>query len=111
MKDNYMNWYEHLYVGERISQDAGQIREQIEAGNYSRRVWLILLSSNGTDLFDIRPAPDLGKEYFREQEMYVIGLAKNRDEAVSLIPQIAADYLSDGAVSRYIGEIRRSFRD
>ena len=26
-----MNWYEHLYVGERIRQDAVQIREQIEA--------------------------------------------------------------------------------
>ena len=95
-----MNWYEGLYVGVRIAKDAQKVREQIESGEFPRNVWLILPAANGSDLFDIRPATDLGKEYFREREVSIIGLARSRGEAVSLLPQIAADYLAGAGVSR-----------
>ena len=85
-----MKWYEDLFVGERVKEHAQQIREKMEAGEDPGHVWVIMPAANGKDLFDIRRASDLHKEYFRGKDPLIIGLAKNRDEAIMMIPQILA---------------------
>ena len=83
-----MKWNENLFLGDRVKERAPEIRAKMDAGEDPGRVWVITPAANGKDLYDIRPASDLRKEYFKGLDPLIIGLAKNRDEAIMMIPEI-----------------------
>ena len=86
-----MNWHPDLYVGDRISGRKDDVCSQIRAGKWPSGVWVILPASNGRDQLDIRPAKDLGSDWFRDHEAYIVGLAADRKEAVGLVVSIAEE--------------------
>ena len=88
-----MKWYQKLYLGETIRPKADEVRQRMDEGEYPSGIWLIMPGANGKDLFDLRPAKDLRKQYFSDKEPEIIGMAKSKAEAVSLVGQIAAECL------------------
>ena len=97
-----MNWYDQVYTGQHSAKDVADIRRQLEEGDYPRSLWLILTAANGRDLFDIRPAADLRKPYFKDRAVYVVGVARSRAQAVAMIGQVVLDYLAGGELARFV---------
>ncbi|MBO4749883.1 MAG: hypothetical protein J5546_06150 [Lachnospiraceae bacterium] len=57
-------------------------------------VFLLVLPRGGTDQLEVISSRYLAQSYYAEHEVKVVGVAKDRDDAISLIIKITEDCLS-----------------
>ena len=89
----YRPW---LYIGDSIDpMKVIGIRKKLEENPFFAGVVLIVLSANDYDQLDIIDARKLAQPFFRKSELSVVGIARDRDEALELVRQMAAECLSD----------------
>ena len=88
-----MKWYRDLYIGEGVKGREDTFIRQIEEGGCPRKLWLITLAYNQKDLLDIRCAVSLAREDLARSLPMIVGLAKDKEEAVSLTESITRDCL------------------
>lgn len=81
-----MKWYKNLYIGESIDKKAADIISDIEENKIIRKKFLITLPANDNNMLDIITA-DMGM-LVTWRDVYVIGVAGSRKEAVDLSSQI-----------------------
>ena len=86
-----MKWYRNLYVGESIAGKSEKVKRKILRGALQVQIYVITLPSNQQNLLDIIPVREIQQKYYPKKDLYVIGLAKGREEA----EQVAADLLSE----------------
>ena len=85
-----------LYLGDSIDpMREKKIRKQLDKDPGAAGVVLIALSANDYDQLDIIDARELAQPFFRKSELSVVGIARDRDEALELVRQMAAECLSD----------------
>ena len=86
-----MYWYGDLYVGTMAAKNKSRIINKLKKHRLIKDVFVITKASNGCDLFDIYPANVLTQKYFREKDLFVIGIAAGYDEAIELVRSIVED--------------------
>lgn len=84
-----MKWYRKLYLGEDITKSAQELIDKIEKNAGTPGLYLITLSSNGKDLFDIFSTNELMQPVLHGLCPLIVGIAKGRDGAVELAAEIA----------------------
>lgn len=86
-----MEWYRDLYAGESILHRQEKIKWKIMHNAGMLFVYVITLAANKKNLLDIIPSRELLQKAFPKQELYIIGLAGNYEEALELAGHIVSD--------------------
>ena len=86
-----MLWYSRLYVGERARKHLFSIIRSIREKKYRPGVFVITPASNGNNILDIYPAPELLLPYYRERDFLIMGIALGYDEAAQVAARIVED--------------------
>ena len=90
-----MKWYDDLYIGDSIVNKANRIRWKIEHRRITPAVYLITFPSNPDNLLDIIPARDLLLKGYPRQNLRIIGMAGDYEEAILLVQQIVEETLQN----------------
>lgn len=85
-----MKFYPDLYIGEKVKHPQ-KILKKIKMQEKVPGIFVITLSKNDVDQLEIRGAGDLQKKYFISEDPVIIGIAKDREDAVLLVKKIAED--------------------
>lgn len=93
-----MRWYRDLYISSQLEAAAEEVKKDLENGVCKRNLYVITPSVNEKDLLDIRKGRDLKKQYLKEKDLLILGLAKGYDEAVELSVRILKERLKDGVL-------------
>ena len=78
-------WSEKLYIGEKLSGKSEKIKAKLNRKLFLPDVFLITRPTNEENLFDIFEAKELLFPYHRKREILVCGLAKDKEEALTLV--------------------------
>lgn len=100
-------YHPRLYLGESIkAEKLDKIKRKIENKPFLSRVFLVSLSRNISDQLEIYEAGQLALGYYRKYPPYIVGIAGDWQEAVSLVVKIAEECLrvrGDCALKEYLG--------
>ena len=102
-----MTWYDELYVGESIVHKTKRVKWKINHNAGQIGIYVIALPSNEKNLLDLIPAWELMQKHYPKKQLYIIGLAGDYDEAVTLAAMIVCEaYAKTGSfcVADYLGE-------
>ena len=94
-----MKWYRKLYIGENAKKDKYKVFGHIRKNRFCADTLLITLASN------MLLQPHFKNKNVNE-EIYVVGLAKGRDEALNLVRDIIDEvYNATGGfdIREYLG--------
>lgn len=83
-----MNWYDHLYVGEKAKRDRFSIIQGIREGKPRPEAYVITPPRNGNNILDIYPSAMLFLPPYRNEDFLVIGIAVTYWEALEVARQI-----------------------
>jgi hypothetical protein len=84
-----IRWYEQLYTDDFIVRNMKYHMKRVESGkDQKKRITIITLASNPDNLFDIVDSRELSFCYYRKRDIYILGLAKNKKEAIQLLIQL-----------------------
>lgn len=83
-----MIWYENLYIGESIIHKKDRIIWKIRHNAGQINIYVITLASNEKNLLDIIPSQELLQRGYPKSQLYIVGLAKGYDEAVTVAASI-----------------------
>ena len=86
-----IKWYPDLYLDEKARKNEAKLKVKIEKGKLLREVYCICIASSPENLFDIVNANELLFRYYKQKQVFIIGLAYGRASAVGLIENIALD--------------------
>ncbi len=86
-----LTWYSKLYKGRKFHEDPAVIASQVAQGTYTGSSYVIMLSVNGKDQLDIRHTRDLCRSYLRSRDIFAVGAASDRREAIGLLRKMALD--------------------
>lgn len=103
----YMVWYEDLYVGMSIVHKTKRIKWKIRHNAGQVNIYVITFASNEQNLLDIIPSYELLQKGYPKKDLYVVGLAKGYEEALSVAASIIEEvYQNTGtfAVRKYLTE-------
>mgnify|MGYP007098687053 FL=1 len=99
-------YHSKLYLSDGITEKKlDKIKKKLEKKPLLSGVFLITVSPSQTDQLDIFEARQLVQSYYLKNPPYVIGIAENRQEAVSLVEQIVRECLKergDCALKEYL---------
>ena len=95
-----ITWYHKLYMDNRIIKNADKIKSAIEENKPSVGIYCIALASNENNLFDIMNVNELMFQHYRRNNIYILGLARGRESAKSLVARMIED------VYRETGDVR-----
>ena len=102
-----MNWYRKMYLSDSLADRGGQIMEEMEAGRFSPKIWVVSIPAGEKDQLDIRKASALAYHGLWESIPMIVGLAGSWKEAVGLVKQITEDCLkarSDAMLRSFLSE-------
>lgn len=86
-----MRWYKDLYAGPSVLPKIKNVKWKIIHNAGQLRVYVITLATNEKNLLDIIPARELLQKHYPKQELYVVGLAGNYEEALELAGSIVSE--------------------
>lgn len=83
-----------LYLGEGIKeQKLDKIKNKLINKPLLAGVHILVLSRNPVDQLEVLDSKQLVQRFYERHELYVIGIAKDREEALDLVEQIAQECL------------------
>ncbi len=94
-----MKVYKKLYVGENAKKDKKKILRGLEKKMLQPDVYAITLPVGNSDLLEIHPAFTLKYRIFKDaraKELYLVGIAKGRQEAFEVVATIVEDTIKAG---------------
>lgn len=83
-----IKWYHTLYVDEKLEKNLDKIIEKLENEKLTFRVFCIALASNSQNMLDIIDANELLFKHYKRNEICILGLARTRENAISLVVKI-----------------------
>ena len=91
-----MKWHKTLYCGTSIEQ-VQWARFQIIYGKKSKKYYCIALSDQNENLLDIYESRFLRTTHLNTDDIYIVGIAKEKIEAYEVVRQIIEDvYIHTG---------------
>lgn len=87
-----LDFREELFVGGSLKEKYQKLVPQIIKGKRIKKgITLIAYAGNGVDLFDLIPAKEMKFSLRRKQDIYVLGIAGSRDEAVAMVQDMVME--------------------
>jgi hypothetical protein len=90
-----MKWYRKLILGDNAKNQKYKIVGKVRTGKFQIDTYLIALPSNPQNLLDIYHANFLLQPHFKKthvlDNIYVLGIAKGREEAFEVVQGIIAE--------------------
>ncbi len=86
-----IKWADKLYLGDSIKGRKTKVMRAVEANKLAFSVFCITYAVNPGNLLDIINANELSFSYYQKQEIYVIGLAGSKSEALELVRSMIED--------------------
>ena len=84
-----MKYYKELYRSEDIRySDWLRIKHDLEKQPLKANVFLITIAANEQEQLDIIHSKYLIQPYYKERELYIIGLAKKKADAMTIVEQL-----------------------
>lgn len=80
----------HVKMTDGIKEREAEVREAIKNRSECRFLYCITLPSNEKNLLDIHPYRELRKRKEYEEPFVILGLTKNRKEAVLMVAEMAS---------------------
>ena len=97
---------ENLYLGKSIHPGkVDKIKKRLVSKPMLSGVFVIALSKNSSDQLELYDAKQLQQSYYQKNPPYVVGIAKDKSEAVSIVQQIVEECLQargDCALKEYL---------
>ena len=93
-----MKWYRYLYLGDNARKAKYKTFGLIRKNRFTIDTYIIAISDNPDNILDIYSANMLKQPHFKNKsyrdKVYVVGLAKGRNEALELVRCIVDDTYS-----------------
>lgn len=86
-----MLFYKDLYSSEKLAEKKDKIIWKLQHNAGMVGIYVITLSTNGKDLFDICHSAVLMQSFYHETDLYVVGIANGKREAMGLVQTIVED--------------------
>ena len=80
-----MKFLQELYLGEQIAPKVDQIVKKINNNEIVPNLYVLAMASNPDNMLDLIPEWELLQKGYPKENVFVIGLAKNKKEAVGLV--------------------------
>ena len=90
-----IKWSGKLYMDEKIEKQPDKWKSRLEENKLSNSLFCIALAANESNLFDIMNCNELWFQYYRKKDIYVVGLASDKGNALNLIEKIVQDMYSE----------------
>ena len=100
-----MRYLKELYVSEELKGREEEVIGHLEKKEFQFRVYLITLPENEKNQLEIYHSGMLNQEWYRDRDVFVVGLAKGYLPALELVRQIAAETVEktgDADIRQYI---------
>ena len=85
-----MRWYERLYLGEKAKKHRFSILQVVRKEKTSG-YYILTPASNPKNLLDIYSAHTLNQPYYKKQDLLIVGVASDYDDAAMLAGRIIED--------------------
>lgn len=93
-----MKWYKNLYMGEIAAKKHYKLLKTINK-RWLSNAYIIALPSNSDNVLDIYSNNELLQKYYKNRDIFVVGLAYGKDEALELVKDIIWEvYQATGSV-------------
>jgi|InofroStandDraft_1065614.scaffolds.fasta_scaffold40731_3 hypothetical protein len=86
-----MNWYEHLYVGEKARKKRYAILQGLRDGKWQPEVYVIMPPRSGNNVLEIVPSVMLQAPPYRDWDVTIAGVAVTYWEALEVAREIVDD--------------------
>lgn len=80
-----IQWTSRLYVGEGLKKKKDKVIASINNRRITYDIYCIAFASQPDNLFDIMNANELLFPHYQKSDIKIVGLAKGRDEATTLV--------------------------
>lgn len=101
-----LTYHPRLYLGDGISgKKLDKIKRKLHTKPFLANVFLITIASNPKEQLDILDARQIAQPYYKDVELYVVGIASDHEEAIDLVEQIVKECLKergDCALKEYL---------
>lgn len=88
-----MIWYKNLYLGNSIIGKKETVLNRIQHNVLQPGIYVIVLAENGKDNFRIIHSLELLQKSYPKDDLFVVGVAKGKDEAFELVSDMVQDVL------------------
>ena len=86
-----ITWRAPLYTTESTKGKKRNIMSGIRQHKFQLGVYVVVLSLNGTDIFDLIPAYMLSKDSYKGSDIKILGIASGKKDAMELAAQMIMD--------------------
>jgi len=86
-----MNWYQDLYIGKSIDNKVKKVIRKLERNSGQLKLYCICISASTKDSLDIIPSWEITVFRRHYEDLKIVGLAGDKDEAIELTGQIISD--------------------
>lgn len=86
-----MEWYKNLYLGEAAKKKKYRLYRKINKRRLPLNAYVVTLPSNEENVLDIYRYTELRQKHYAGRNIFVIGLAYGKDEAVELAANIISE--------------------
>ena len=94
-KRRQIDFSPHLYLGDGIEKDGlEKLKKRLCRKPLLTSVCLLVLSENESDQLDIVDSKQLAQPFYDGQTLHVAGVARTKDDAVSLVMKMAEECLA-----------------
>ena len=96
-----IKYIDKLYLTPKTERDLNKIKLKLKLGAGMTGLYIIMLSGNPNDVFDIVPAPVFKQRRYRHMDHTVIGMAESQMKAYGIIKKIVLEHYD--RTGRYTG--------
>ena len=87
-----LSFRKNPFVGESVKEKYQKLVARIREGKRVKKgITLIAYAINGKDLFDLLPANEMKSSLRKKQDIYVLGMAGSREEAIELVQEMVME--------------------
>lgn len=83
-----MKFYRYLFVSETMDTKKEKILQKLQNHEYPIGIYLLVLPDKGPDQLEFFSSAMLRQRCIKEDDLFVVGLARGYDDAVELVEQI-----------------------
>ncbi len=103
-----IRYIDDLYLTEKTKRELGRIKRKLFLGTGMIKLYIIMLSDNPSDVFEIVPAAMFKYRKYRHMDHTVIGMAESRRKAYDIIGTLIREHYEETGV--YTGLKEASMR-
>lgn len=86
-----INWYNHLYVGEKAKKKRYHIIQDIRKETSHSDIYVITPAMNGNNILDIYPTTFFKSSFLQEETFLILGIAADYFEALEVAGRVIQD--------------------